>query len=317
VRNLIIGVLFQLVRNDQTTQNLLPWLVIVLLAQSAWGAYPVLARYLQITSDLPTMSIIALGNLIALIVLGGLLLPRLRLEDLRSHRLLIFALLVIGRGITNFLASRYTLATYVLLITLLTPFIVALLSKLVWREPLPKYTGRALMLGLCGVLLIIGTDLFAAWPLQDTARADWLGISLAAFSSLILALYLISVRRSMVHNIRAEALLIVQLLSLTVAGFVLSLIIGEPWHQWRSLGTMDWGVFGVMVFGVLIGANMGQIGSIRHLGAALVSSTMPWRLVSVLIVSAILLDERLSSPMQLAGVVIVIVTVSWYLWQQR
>jgi hypothetical protein len=44
---------------------------------------------------------------------------------------------------------------------------------------------------------------------------------------------------------------------------------------------------------------------------------MPWRLVSVLAVSAVLLDERLTSIWQFAGVILVITTVSWYLWRQR
>jgi len=226
-------------------------------------------------------------------------------------------LIVVGRGVSNLLAARFTLAIYVQLITLLTPFLVALLSTVVWHERLPRYTGRALALGLIGVLLIIGADYFGDQTLPTANRTDWLGISLAAVSSLLLALYMIAVRRSTFHNIRAEALLLVQLFSLSAGSFILSFLLGESWQQWQMIAAFDWLIFGLLTFGVLAGANIGQIGAIRHLGAALVSSTMPWRLVSVLAVSAILLDERLTSVWQLVGVVLVMVTVSWYLWQQR
>ena len=132
-----------------------------------------MTRYLQTVSDLPGLSILALGSLVALLAVGLLFLPRLHLRDLQSKRLLIFALIVLGRGVTNMLAARYTLAIYVQLITLLTPFLVALLSTLVWHEQLPKYTGRALALGLVGVLLIIGVDLFSDQVLPAENRTDW------------------------------------------------------------------------------------------------------------------------------------------------
>ncbi|MFN2138662.1 MAG: DMT family transporter [Candidatus Promineifilaceae bacterium] len=297
--------------------DLAPWLGVTLLAQTAWGAYPVLARYLQTVSDLPSMSILALGNLIALVVVGLVFLPRIRPADLMTPRLLLFAALVVARGISNFLAARYTLAIYVQLITLLTPFIVALLSMLIWQERLPRFTGRALFLGLFGVLLIIGIDLFEKQGMPTTDRTDWLGIALAAGSSLMLALYMIAVRRLTFFGVRGQALLLTQLLVLSMASFALSYALGESWQQWRHITLVDWFVFALLTFGVLIGANLSQIGAIRHLGAALVSSTMPWRLVSALAVSALLLNEHLSSFWQFVGVALVMGTISWYLWEQR
>jgi drug/metabolite transporter (DMT)-like permease len=49
----------------------------------------------------------------------------------------------------------------------------------------------------------------------------------------------------------------------------------------------------------------------------MVSSLLAWRLVSALIFAALLLDERLTSPWQLLGALIVLITVTWYLRQQR
>lgn len=293
------------------------WLGATLLAQTAWGAYPVAARYLQTISGLPSMSLIALGASIALVVVLALFQARVQWRGLASRQMLIFAAIVVGRGIANFLAARFTLAIYVQLITMLTPFIVALLSTAVLHESLPRYTGRALALSTTGVLLIIGSDLLGAQHMPLANRTDWLGISLALVGSLLLALYMLDVRRSTQKKVRAEELLVVQLTALAASGWALSFLLGESWQPWGELSGFDWFVFGLAAFGVLVGANIGQIGAIRHLGAALVSSTMPWRLVSALLVGGLLLGERLTSLWQWFGVALVLVTVTWYLWQQR
>ncbi len=294
-----------------------PWIIATLLAQTGWGAYPVLARYLQTVTSLPSMSIIAFGSLVALLVVGAFLFPRVDWHSFRSKRLLFFAMIVVGRGISNFLAARFTLAIYVQLITLSTPFLVALLSTAVLHERLPRYTGRAISISLFGALLIIGGGLLAVGSLPEANRTDWLGILLAFASSLLLAIYMISVRSSARYNIKGETLLLVQLFALAVTGGFLSLVLGEDWSKWQTMQTVDWLIFAILSLGILAGANIAQIGSIRQLGAAMVSSTMAWRLVSTLFLAALLLGERLSSPLQLLGVGLVLATITWYLWYQQ
>ncbi|MBN2873692.1 MAG: hypothetical protein JXM71_01240 [Spirochaetales bacterium] len=46
-----------------------PWVLSALLSHSAWGAYPVLARYLQNTHHLGTMSLSMMTNTLALVIL--------------------------------------------------------------------------------------------------------------------------------------------------------------------------------------------------------------------------------------------------------
>lgn len=294
-----------------------PWLAATLLAQTGWGAYPVLARYLQTISQLPSMSIIALGSLLALVVVVAFFRPELDWKRIRSKRPLFFALVVVGRGVTNFLAARYTLAIYVQLITLLTPFLVAILSLIILGERLPRYTGRAMTLSLVGAMMIMGSTLLQGGTGANVQNSDWLGISLALVSSLLLATYMIAVRGSVRQEIKGETLLLVQLIALGVTSGMLSLLLGERWSQWGENGTLDWLVFALLSLGILAGANIAQIGAIRHLGAALVSSTMAWRLVSALVLAALLLDERLTSLVQGLGVLLVLTTITWYLWQQR
>ncbi len=294
-----------------------PWIAATLYAQTAWGAYPVLVRYLQTVTNLPSMSLMSLGSFLALTIVGLVYLPRIEWRAFRNRKLLFFALVVVARGSSNILAARFTLAIYVQLITLLTPFIVALLSTAVLREKLPRYTIQAMALSVLGAVMLIGGGLLGSDSFPGANRTDWLGISLALFGSLLLAIYMVAIRGSVKERIRGETMLLVQLFSLAVATGVFSLLVGEDWSRWGTVQPFDWLVFGLVVLGVFVGANLSQIGAIRHLGAAVVSSTMAWRLVSTLFLAGLLLDERLTSVWQVLGVVLVLTTVTWYLWRQR
>lgn len=293
-----------------------PWVAATLLAQTSWGMYPVLARYLQTVTRLPSMSILAAGNLLALGIVTLLLWRRLEWRTFRTPLLLLFGLIVVGRGVTNFLAARFTLSIYVQLITQMTPFLVVLLSTAVLRERLPAFTGRAITLCLAGAVLMMSGDLGRTAG-TAVARTDWLGISLALFSSLLLATYMLAVRRTVGHGIPGETLLVTQLFSLGASTLLLSLLFGEEWSLWLANQPVDWLMFGLIVLGVFVGANVLQIGAIRHLGAPIVSSTLSGRLVSALVLGALVLGERLTSVWQVLGAVLVLVTITWYLWQQR
>jgi drug/metabolite transporter (DMT)-like permease len=293
------------------------WVMIAFGAHTGWGAYPVLARYLQTVSNLPSFSLIAAGSLTVLIVSGGLILPRIGLSIFRSRILWIFAIIVFTRAVTNMLAARFTLAIYVQLITLMTPFLIALLSSTLFQEHIPPYTGRSILISLFGVFLIMSgkiSRLSVQFGIQDS---DWIGIGLAITSSFSLAMYMIFVRKTGAANIPAEAVFLVQFIILSVITPLLSLLIGENWDQWGTLSTKDWLVFGAYSILVLTGSNFSQINALRHLGAPMVSSMMPWRLVSALIFGALLLGEKLTSPWQIAGAGIVLITITWYLWKQK
>ena len=112
-------------------------------------------------------------------------------------------------------------------------------------------------------------------------------------------------------------MLLVQLGAILLFSLLVSPILGEDWQQWVTLTPFDWLIFAAFSLGVLFGANIGQVGAVQHLGAPMVSSLLAWRLVSALVFAALLLDERLTSPWQLLGAFTVLVTVSWYLRQQR
>jgi drug/metabolite transporter (DMT)-like permease len=291
------------------------WMLVALLAHTGWGAYPVLARYLQTVSDLPSMALLAFGNLIAVAVYAPFVVGRLERRFLRSPVLWAFALIVVLRAITNVLAARFTQAVYVQLITLMTPLLVALLSAGLFRERLPAFTWPAIGLSTLGSLLMLrgsGGD----GSLLSLSGSDLLGLSMALGSAFCLAFYMILVPRTVKAAVPGEAVLLVQLVTLTLATGALSLVIGEDLGRFAALGPADWLVFGAFVLFVLLGANLGQIASLRHLGAPLVSSTMGWRLIATLALAALLLGEMLASPLQLLGAVLVLGTITVYLRRQ-
>ncbi|WP_041330159.1 DMT family transporter [Roseiflexus castenholzii] len=289
---------------------------IALLAHTGWGAYPVLARYLQTVSDMPSMALLGLGNLIALAVYLPFVWRHVDKRILRSTLIWGFALVVVLRAITNLLAARFTLAIYIQPITLMTPLFVALLSAGLFREPLPPLTWSAITLSLLGAALMMSDDVGAPGVTLALTPSDWIGITLATASALCLAIYMILVPRTVQHAVPGEAVLLMQLVTLTIVSTGISLLIGEEWVRFAALTPMDWSVFAAFVFGVLLGSNLGQIVSLRRLGAPLVSSVMAWRLIATLALAALLLGERLDSWRQVLGALIVLTTITGYLWRQ-
>jgi drug/metabolite transporter (DMT)-like permease len=228
----------------------------------------------------------------------------------------VFGAVTVLRSITNILSQRYTLAIYVQLIGLLTPFLVVLLSRLVLKERAPRFTLPALLLSTLGALLMMTQPGAQGLTVALTA-SDWLGIGLALASSSFLAMYMILVRRTTHTHASGGAVLAFQTVLIQISALGLSLLWGEDWGRWRAIGPQDWAVFVAYALLVVLIANGLQIAAIRRLGAPLVSSMMGWRLVATLSAGMFLLGEQLTSPWQGAGMLLVLVAITWYLSQQK
>lgn len=291
------------------------WYLLALAAHTGWGMYPALGRYLQTVSHLPSMSVLVIGGIPMTLWFLLVIIPRFGWRIYAAPMLWVFGAVTVLRSITNILSQRYTLAIYVQLIGLLTPFLVVLLSWVVLKERAPRFTLPAIVLSTIGAVMMLST--YGAGGLSFALTgSDWVGIGLALVSSLFLAMYMILVRRTASVKISGVAVLAFQTALIQVSALALSLFWHEPWQQWLMIGPTDWAVFAAYVFVVVIGANGLQIAAIRHLGAPMVSSLMGWRLVATLSIGIVLLGEQLSSPVQAAGMVLVLGTVTWYLRQQ-
>lgn len=302
--------------NSPTSAPIWLWYVAALTAHTGWGLYPVLGRYLQTVSNLPSMSVLVLGGVPMMLWFFAAILPRYGWRIYASPVLWIFGIVTVLRSITNILSQRYTLAIYVQLIGLLTPFLVVALSSLVLKERAPRFTIPAILLSTLGALLML-SNIDASGLSFSLTLSDWLGIGMALTSSFFLAMYMILVRRTSRIEISGVAVLAFQTVLIQISALVLSWLMQESWGQWLEIGPQDWAVFAIYVLIVVIGANGLQIASIRRLGAAMVSSLMGWRLVATLSTGMLLLNEHLSSLWQVAGMLIVLATVTWYLRQQQ
>jgi drug/metabolite transporter (DMT)-like permease len=294
------------------TVRIAPWLLVALLAHTGWGVYPVFARYLQTESQIPSMVLLATSTAPLALAFFTYGVPRFGRTILHSRPLWLFAGVVVLRSLTNVLAARYTQAIYVQLMTLMTPFLVALLSLVVLREQLPRGTLTAMALSFVGSLLMLSSNLAEGGLHFALQRTDLLGIGLALTSAVFLSLYMIVVRRTMATAVSALGVLLFQSAVVFSVSLTLSLLLGEEWGRWRGLQASDWAVFGVFALLILTGANALQIVALRKLGAPVVSSLMGWRLVSTLVVGILLLGEGLHGWVQGLGMVIVLATVTWF-----
>jgi len=303
-------------KTPTTTAPLWGWYVAALAAHTGWGVYPVLGRYLQTVSELPSMSVLVLGGLPLTFWLCCVVLPRHGWRIYAAPVLWVFGAVTVLRSITNIVSQRYTLAIYVQLIGLLTPFLVVLLNRVVLKERAPRFTLPALSLITLGAMLMM-SEIDATGVTLTLTEADWLGITLALASSLFLALYMILVRRTAHTAVSANAVLAFQTVLIQISALALSLLWHEDWGQWRAINAQDWAVFAAYSLLVVVIANGLQIAAIRRLGAPMVSSLMGWRLVATLSLGMLLLGERLTSPWQGAGMLLVLGTITWYLSRQQ
>ncbi len=293
------------------------WMLLALGSHTAWGIYPVLARYLQTVSGLPGMAVLAVGGSLNLIILLLVLKQRGEIGTLRSPILWGVAVLAMIRSVTNVLSARYTPGVYIQLANMLTPFLVVGIGALAYREAIPQRTGTALTLSLVGALLMLTGEISGGSMRFALNANEWLGVGLALISSLALALYMLAVRHTNSYRVSGEATFTAQLMVLIFSSGLLSIVFHEDWTRWSYLHPIDWLMFLIFAFAIILGANLTQIHTLRRLGAPLVSSLQAWRLVTALVASGLLMGEWLHTPLQMLGVLLVVAVVSWYLWQQR
>jgi drug/metabolite transporter (DMT)-like permease len=294
------------------------WMLLALGSHTAWGIYPVVVRYLQNRSHLPGMAILTLANLIVLVLIGAVVVRRSELATLRAPVLWGVAVLAMLRSVTNVLSARYAPAVYVQLTNLLTPFFVVGIGATIFRERIPPRTGVALALSLVGALAMLSGDFdFKSGLRLALSGSEWIGIAFALVSAVVLALYMLAVRHTHSRPVSGEATFAVQLIVLILTSAVLSAVFGEDWSSWQRANSFDWFLFFFFAIVVVLGANLTQINALRRLGAPLVSSMQAWRLIAALVTGGLLLGEWLTTPTQIFGIVLVLLTVSWYLWRQR
>lgn len=286
-----------------------------LSAHLIWGSYPVIAKKLLLV--LPPFALVAVGYTGVLILMSPVLVKHSWTQSLKNRSAWLLMFVGAVRMVTNILSIQATRASYVQLINLLTPFVVAIVGRAFFREKIPPYTFSALTVSSLGSILVIlrepSLSIFQdEWKLNDT-----IGISLAMFSNIFLAFYVLLTRYEQTsHKISSVVLFAQQSVVLMLTGFVASFFLQENWYSWLRMSWEMWGLFIALLVVNLIAGNLIQINSLSLLGAALFTSLMGARLVAALVLSAVLLSEPLKSGWQALGAFLVIGAVMVYMLLQ-
>lgn len=289
------------------------------LAQLIWGSYPVLAK--RAMAEVPKFSLLLLATSATMLASLWLIRrsdsrPWREIFDLllRARALWWLALFVIMRSVTNIVAVSMTRATWVQLIYLLTPFVVAILGATLFDEPTPRFTYRALLLSTLGAIMVLIED----WTnlLAGFSPGDGWGLFIAVFSMVSLAVYFLMIRRSSRSRASNGVIMFQQSMAMASTYLILTLLTGEDWGMWAR-ATPAGLFYALCVITVIqVGGNMLQISAIGGASPALITSLMPLRLISAIVLGWFVLGEQLKTPWQWAGALIVLTTVSGYLWLQ-
>jgi drug/metabolite transporter (DMT)-like permease len=303
----------------QPSRSIATYIWLGMMAQMIWGAYPVTAKRAML--EVPKFSLLFFATF-ATMLAGLWLMYRTEKRSwqeafavmLRTKSLWGLAFFVIARSVSNILAVEMTRATWVQLIYLMTPFMVAILGSLVFGIRTPRYTYRALLLSSFGAAMVLIEDwshIFARFSAKD----GW-GLLIATFSMMSLATYFLMIRRNRQGDIGRGMILFQQSLVMTSTYLVLTLVTGEDWGRWMTASPQGW-MYAISIITIIqIGGNSLQITAIGGASPALITSLMPLRLISALILGWLILGEHLTTVWQWAGAIIVLVTVSGYLWLQ-
>lgn len=291
-----------------------------LVGHLLWGSYPVFAK--RAVAEVPKFSLLLVASL-AVAVVGAAV---LRWHDgLSRHQvwvilqrepvLWVLAAFMVLRSVTNIISIELTHAIWIQLINILAPFPVALLGTWFFGEPVPRYTYRALVLSTVGAVLMLVQD----WSqvLTGFSTRDLLGLGTAVLSTLALATYFQLVRRTRLHRVSGGVIVFQQGITLSLAYVALSWGFGENWSAWTTVTPMGWLAVVWIVWLVQVLGTLTTVVAVEGITPALVTSLMALRLVSALTLGWLILGERLVAPAQWLGMLIVVLTVTAYLWLQN
>ncbi|EFC37211.1 predicted protein [Naegleria gruberi] len=263
-----------------------------------------------------------------------------------------FFVSLVLRSFTNVVSSKYTSALFVQLFALTTPFILAFLTVFVYnrwfirdvnnKEKFGLKAGLTMVVTFVGgAIIIIGSIV----PKSENVSLPWysfiftyqidfnsisenitlwdlLGIASSIISSVCLVWYMLSLRymkqeesQGNAVSVTGESLFILQLFILALTFVVPSLIV-DDWTLWTRLNTKDWIMFFGFTIFVYMMANHLNIFAISMLGSTRVGSMLALRLISTIFFSILILQESLKSIWQLLGCIIVLASVSYFMYSE-
>ena len=303
-----------LATRDRTTTSAISSIGLAMVAHSGFGLYVVFVKYLL--GYLPSFRTLALAFSLALPVVLIVTYPGIAWREFERREMWLLAALAVGRSITKLIGLQFTFAVYVQLVDMAVPLLTPLFAWLLLKERMPSGTPPAILLTTLGTLCVITVN-----PLEmslPNGSNDLIGIGFAFVSAIFMILGVVYTRHltTCASRFRPAGLFVSQISLVAVGYWVLAAVNHEPWQPFREFGLSVWLVFGLFVVLSIVAAGITQTVSISRIKATLFSALLSWRLAVAAVIGWLLLGEALSSGWQIAGVVLVMGTISLYLLHQ-
>ena len=303
-----IGSQLTLLRGRAATVD---YVLLALFAHSGFGLWVVLVKYLL--HYLPPFRLSAVAFSIAVPVTFLIARRHITWDDFRRPDLWLLSGITLARSVTKLLALQYTLATYVQLLDLIIPFIAPILAWLWLREHMPRGTLVALAATSLGSFLVIARDPLAVQ--LPNGVSDVMGIGLALVSATAMAAGIVTIRYLTARRVNPVATFFQPAIATALTYWALSGLTGESWQPFLRLELTNWAFYAALIAFSLIGAGLIQALAISRTNTALYSTLLSWRLAVALAAGWLLLGESLTSLWQAAGVIMVVVALTVYLWR--
>lgn len=230
-----------------------------------------------------------------------------------------FALTVIMRGYLSYLAAGYTEAAFVSLIDMMAPLVISFLGYLFFRDD-AMMSWRVTVVILCSVLgssMVVVGGKTTGWNIGDTLTLkDVLGVMLAIGSMLSLALRSLFTfyitrhsggsRNDLIKNITGDtemAFVITKMIQTAV--FLPLMLMFEDTNMIWSLPGNKWVLLALSSVLVHMLAAVLRITGTKHLSMTAEAALQPVMLFSSVVFGMMLLQEYISSLLEVAGIVVI------------
>ena len=300
-------------------RQVLLWLVLAMTAQLGWGLYVTLARYLQVVADIPSLALVTTENVVAIYYSFNYLM--IRGNEFHGPKTVFMWILMVTisiRRVTNTYATRLTSAINVQTVSLLTPFVVSGLNFALLREPLPDLIFPSIIVSTIGaVVVLLGgeTDILSLF-FSNENNDDFYpyigGVILTCVSIVFFSLGFVVIKKLGSLKVGSEDILFWSCFPPSLVYLATSLAVGENWSPFLAMTRGEWLVFFCYVFFTTFLSFYIQAAAIQRLGAPMVSSFMPTRIISTTLTSMYFLDESITL-LQLLGILAIFVCLSLYL----
>lgn len=224
---------------------------------------------------------------------------------------IFYGIITLCRGMTNVLSTGYTFAYYCLIVSLLNPFITAMSSRWLLEDQLPKCFCVAAILSFIGSLCVIfGQSMtLSSWSLSPD---DWIGVSLAFLSVCFSSSMRLTMKKTSSVGLTKFQLVGFQYAFNSAALLGVTCVHVKQWQAWTQISATSIGVVLFFAIGIIFGANIVQVTSVRELGPTLYTSLQPIRLLPTVLGTYLCLGEPVHSLLSWIGMFTVLCTLVIY-----